>query len=810
MFKNYIKIAFRNILKHKGYSIINIAGLTIGIACCLVIILYVKDELSYDRFHSKADRIYRVIEHVKIDGVGEESASMPFPFGETIPIEFPDAIEASVRFFNFQSPTLSLEYGTSGEKRFNEPRFYFADSNLFQIFDFELVRGNAETALDAPNSIIITESMVPKYFGNEDPMGKTMTFQNQVNLQVTGIAKDVPANSHIQFDFLASFSTMRPFFGGQYPQNWYWNPCWTYVLLSEGVSPDYLESRFPGIIEKYFPQVIKDKTTIFMQPLTDIHLKSNLDYEMHPNSDESYVYIFSGIAIFILLIACINFMNLATARSANRSREVGMRKVLGAFRMQLVKQFIGESMLLSFISAVLAVIAVQLFLPIFNNFASKAIDMDFFGDAVLLLIIFLIALFVGAASGIYPALFLSSFQPATVLKGSTTKGASNTFLRKGLVVIQFAISIILLIGTTILFEQLSFLQNKNLGFDKDRVIMVHAYNTNIDTWYDAYKGQILQDTRVLNVTVMEEALGSKNQTATYQPEGSPNNQSHQIPRLLGHFDFVKTLGMEMAAGRDYSKEFAADTLNSIIINEAAAKYFGWTPDEAIGKRIDQGNLQQQVLSRQIVGVIKDFNYASLHNTINPFILELPQNQFQMRFFMRYIAVKLNTEDFQSTIAFLEEKFREVVPNRAFEYFFLDDNLNKLYEAETKMSKVFTAFSILAIFIACLGLFALASFTAEQRTKEVGIRKVMGASVIGIVGLISKEFVLLVLAANLIAWPLANFTMNYWLDTFAYRIYFGWDTFFMSGLIALVIAMLTVSYQAFKAANANPVDSIRND
>ena len=809
MFKNYLKIALRNILKYKGYSIINIAGLTIGIACCLVIILYVKDELSYDRFHSKADRIYRVIEHVKIDGVGEESASMPFPFGETIPVEFPDAIEASVRLFNFQSPTLSLEYGTSGEKRFNEPRFYFADSNFFQIFDFELVRGNAETALDEPNSIVITESMVPKYFGDEDPMGKTLRYQNALNLQVTGIAKDVPANSHIQFDFLASFSTIRPIFGGQYPQNWYWNPCWTYVLLSEGVSPDYVESRFPEMIEKYFPQVIKDKTTIFMQPLTDIHLKSNLDYEMHPNSNESYVYIFSAIAVFILLIACINFMNLATARSANRSREVGMRKVLGAFRIQLVKQFIGESLLLSFISAVLAVISVQLFLPVFNNFASKAIAMDFLGDAFLLLIVFLIALFVGAVSGIYPALFLSAFQPAAVLKGSTTKGASNTLLRKGLVVVQFAVSIILLIGTTILFEQLNFLQNKNLGFDKDKVIMVHAYNSGLATWYDTFKGQILQDPRVLNATVMEEALGSKNQTATYQPEGSPNNQSHQIPRLLGHFDFTETLGMEMAAGRGFSKEYAADTLNSLIINEAAAKFFGWTPEEAIGKRIDQG-IGQQVLSRRIVGVIKDFNYASLHNPIKPFILELPQNQFQMNIFMRYIAVKVNTDDFQSTIAFLEEKFREVVPNRSFEYFFLDDNLNKLYDAETKMSKVFTAFSILAIFIACLGLFSLASFTAEQRTKEVGIRKVMGASVIGIVGLISKEFIILVIAANIIAWPLANFVMNNWLETFAYRIYFGWGTFLISGLTALVIAMLTVSYQAFKAATANPVDSIRND
>ena len=337
MFRNYLKIAYRNIIKYKGYTFINVAGLTIGISCCLLILLYVQDELSFDRFHSKSERIYRVIEHVKIDGVGEESASMPFPFGETVPIEFPDAIEASVRFFNFQSPTLALANQEIDGKRFNEANFYFADSNVFQVFDFQLVRGNPETALDEPNSIILTESMIPKYFDNEDPMGKVLRFQNFVDLKVTGIAKDTPPNSHIHFDFLASFSTLKTFFGGNIPNNWYWNPCWTYVLLRNNVTPEYVESQFPQIIDKYFPPIIQDKTTIFMQPLNDIHLFSHLDYEMNPNSDISYVYIFSAVAIFILSIACINFMNLSTARSANRSREVGMRKVLGAYKFQLIK-----------------------------------------------------------------------------------------------------------------------------------------------------------------------------------------------------------------------------------------------------------------------------------------------------------------------------------------------------------------------------------------------------------------------------------------------------------------------------------------
>ncbi|MCK5086558.1 MAG: FtsX-like permease family protein, partial [Melioribacteraceae bacterium] len=513
-----------------------------------------------------------------------------------------------------------------------------------------------------------------------------------------------PANSHFTFDFLVSFSTLKNFFGGNYPQTWYWNPCWTYLLLKENTSPDYLESQFPNVIEKYFPNIIKDKTTIFMQPLTDIHLKSHLDYEIAPNSDISSVYIFSGIAIFILCIACINFMNLATARSANRSREVGMRKVLGAYKIQLIKQFLGESILLSLISAFIAVVSVQLILPLFNSFAGKDIVLNYFNEPALLGIVFLIAVGVGAISGIYPAFYLSAFQPTKVLKGSLSKGSKNSLLRKGLVVIQFSISIILIIGTTILFKQLAYLQNEKLGYDKDQIVMIHGYNSGLANWYETYKNQILADSRVLNVTVMEEALGSKYQSSTYQPEGAVNGQSHQIPRLLGHFDFVETFSMEMAAGRSFTNTFASDTLDGIIINEEAAKYFGWSPEDAIGKSITTGPVV-----RRVVGVIKNFNFASLHESISPFVLELPQNNNQLNFFGRYIAVKINSNDLMSTLNFLEDKFETIVQNRSFDFFFLDENLNKLYASEEKMSKIFTVFSFLAILIACLGLFALASF-----------------------------------------------------------------------------------------------------
>jgi putative ABC transport system permease protein len=805
MFNNYLKIALRNIFKHKGYSLINIIGLALGMACCLLILLYVQDELSYDRYHENADRIYRVIEEVRLEGVGEESSSMPFPTGDTLPLEYPDVVEASVRFFNFQLPTMSLQYGTSDEKLFNEPRFFFADSAVFQVFSFEMIKGDPKKALEEPNTIVITEAMVEKYFEGDEPIGKTLRWQNGVNLNITGVLKNIPSNSHFQFDFLGSFATLRQLFGGNLPQTWYWNPCWTYILLKEGASPDALQAQFPALVQKYFPDSIKDKVVIKLQPLEDIHLFSHLDYEINPNSDISYIYIFSAIAVFVLLIACINFMNLATARSANRGREVGMRKVLGAHRIQLIKQFLGESMILCVISAAIAVLIVEIVLPAFNAFSGKALSTNYFTDGRLLGGLALITLTVGILSGIYPAFFLSGFDPVKVMKGSLERGGKSSAFRKVLVVVQFAISIVLIIGTIICFQQLNYLRNSGLGFNKDQVVMLPAYGTAPARWYERFRERILQDPHITQVSAVEDVLGAKYQTGSFIPEGTSESNMQQIPLLVVTFDFIETFDMEMVSGRSFSKEFPTDITEGIIINESASKRFSWSPEQALGKRLRQ----QNGLMLRVVGVVKDFNYASLSQPITPFVLEMPRNPGQMNARVRYVAIKTSMADLQQTIGFLKSTWEEVVPNRSFDFFFLDDELDKLYNAEEQMGRVFGIFTFLAIVIACLGLFALASFTTELRTREIGIRKVLGAQASGIVILLSKEFAKWVLIANVIAWPVAYYIMERWLDGFAYRTVIGVPTFIVATLLAFVIAILTVSFQAFKAALDDPVKSIRH-
>lgn len=804
MFNNYLKIALRNIFKHKGYSLINIVGLAIGMACCLLILLYIQDELSYDRYHENADRIYRVIEEVRLEGVGEESSSMPFPTGDTLPLEYPDAVEASVRFFNFQLPTMSVQYGTSDEKLFNEPRFFFADSAVFQVFSFEMIEGDPKKALEEPNTIVITEAMAEKYFEDEDPMGKTLRWQNGVNLRVTGVIKDVPPNSHFQFDFLGSFATLRRLFGGNLPQNWYWNPCWTYILLRDGVSADSLQAQFPALVQKYFPDSIKNKVVVKLQPLKDIHLFSHLDYEINPNSDISYIYIFSAIAVFVLLIACINFMNLATARSANRGREVGMRKVLGAYRTQLIKQFLGESMILCVIAAVLSVLIIEIVLPAFNAFSGKILSTDYFTDGSLLVGLIVITLTVGILSGIYPAFFLSGFDPVKVMKGTLERGGKSSAFRKVLVVVQFAISIVLIIGTIICFQQLNYLRNTKLGFNKDQIVMLPAYGTTLARWYERFRERILQDPHISQVAAMEDVLGAKYQTGSFIPEGTSESNMQQIPLLVVTHDFIETFDMEMVSGRSFSKEFPTDITEGIIINESASKRFGWSPEEALGKRLRQ----QNGLMLKVVGVVKDFNYASLSQPITPFVLEMPRNPGQMNNRMRYVTVRTSAADLQQTIGFLRSTWEEVVPNRSFDFFFLDDELDKLYHAEEQMGRVFGVFTILAIVIACLGLFALASFTTELRTREIGIRKVLGAQAFGIVILLSKEFAKWVLIANVIAWPVAFYIMERWLDGFAHRTIIGISTFIVAAILAFAISILTVSFQAFKAALSDPVKSLR--
>jgi len=800
MITNYIKIALRNITRYKGFSFIGIAGLATGIACCMLMLLFVKDELSYDRYHENSERIYRVVEIIGEEGRGERSSSNPFPVGPTLVLDYPNTVEAAVRFFNFQAPMLTV---SSEDRKFNERKFFFVDSTVFQVFSWTLEEGNPATALAEPNSVVLTREVARKFFDDKPALGKVLRFEGKQDLKITGILAEVPLNSHFRFDYLASFSTLPALYNGNVPNGWYWNPCWTYVLLKEGLGAEALASQFPAFVQKYFPQVIKHETVLRLQSLSSIHLTSRLDFEIEPNGNEATVYIFSVIAAFVLVIACINYTNLATARSSGRSREIGIRKVLGAHRGLLIKQIMFESMITSAIAILMALGILELLISVFNSISGKILVVQYTQDTGALAALFGIGLFTGFVSGIYPAFVLSSFQPIAVLKNLVRINPRQGNFRKVLVTAQFVVSGVLIIGTLVAAEQLEFLRTTRLGFDKEQVVMIPVARSSIVNQYDSFKTTLLQQSAVVAVTSTEDIVGSAIQTGSYFPEGT--TESRLFSRLNVREDFAKTFAIQIIAGRDYSEDIPTDYDEAVIINEAMVRYLGWeSPEKAVGKRFSDGDTPARV-----IGVMKDFHFTSLHQPVAPFVLEMPDPEPGSRaFFLKYIAVRIRPEASAETIAFLGTTWNNFSPERPFEFFMLDENLNQLYRSEETLGRVAGAFSLLAIMIACLGLFGLTAFITEQRTKEIGIRKVLGASVTGVVGLLSKDFLKLVLIANLIAWPVAYTIMSQWLENFAYRIEIGWWVFALAGGAALAIAVLTVSFQAIRAALANPVEALK--
>lgn len=802
MLRNYFTVALRNILKDKFYSFINVFGLMLGIASCIFIAIYIHDELSYDRFHSKAERTYRVIEFIETEGSGERSSSAPFPTGPTLAEDFSTQIESQVRLFDFQSPTLLITERDS-KKEFNEPDVLFVDSTFFQIFDYEVIKGDKAKALQEPNSILLTESAAQRYFGNEDPIGKILNIEGRQDLIVTAVMPDPPGNAHFRFDFLISFSTLRNFFGGQYPDNWYWNPCWTYIVLKEGVSPAEIEKNFPAFIQKYFPEFIRAEARMALQPLTDIHLKSDLEFEMQANSSAENIYVFTIIGVVILFIACMNFMNLSTARSAKRAKEVGLRKTLGSQRRQLVSQFLMESLIISFVAILLAVGLAALGLPAFNSLAEKTIGFDILISPAILLLIAGIFLIVGIGSGLYPAMVLSSFIPIKVLKDSQAKGGRGAMLRKTLVVIQFALSIIMIISTVIAINQLNFLRQSDTGFDKDQVLYISALRTPITQTYHAFKKEMEERPDVESVTGLLDVLGSKHQGDNFRFEGMDKSKLFSV--MWVNHDFFKTFGLEIVAGRPFMENMTTDDSLALVVNEAMARQFNWTPEQALGKPFDY-----QRFHGQIVGVVQDFNFVSKHKRIEPLVIQLRSNPNHFNFSLKYVAIKLKTDNLPSTVAAVEAKWKELAPGRPFDYFFLDQELDKLYKDEERLGKVAGIFSVLAVIVACLGLFALASFMAEERRKEIGIRKVMGGSVSQIVMLLSADFSRLIGLAFVIACPLAWYAVNSWLNNFAFHVDINWFVFILVGAITLIIALLTISYRALQAAYANPVKTLRHE
>lgn len=800
MLNNYLKIARRNLIKHKGYTAINIAGLAVGMACCYLILLYVRNELSYDRFHEKAERIYRVL--ATFEQNGQKSAPLTVtsaPIAPALQQEYPEVITA-VRLRETARRVLVAQH----EKKFYEEKFYFADAQLFELFDFPLQQGDPRTALQDPHAIIISPEAAEKYFGNENPMGKTLTAElGNREFKVTGVLAKIPSNSHLQPNFIVPFENGA----GTNLNNWWGFSYYAYLLLPENVPAAELEKKFPDFIHKHYANTPAGypKLALQLQPLTDIHLHSNFDDRAGELGSMTYLYLFSALAFFVLIIACINFMNLATARSQQRAKEVGVRKLVGVQRSMLIMQFLSESLLLAFLALIVAAGLVEFFLPFFNQLSGKALEVNYFQEGFVAAGFIAIALLVGILAGSYPAFFLSRFQPVEVLKGKFSRHLGGARLRQALVVAQFAISIVLIAGTLIIHNQLEFMRNKKLGFDKEQVVVVPLTGREAGRKWPALKTELLRHPEISSVTASSSMPADEGWWQTGARVESANAEEEQVVYTFQiDYDFVKTLGIDVAAGRDFSPAFASDSSAAFIVNEAAVKKFGWgTAEAALGKKFSWlGEGPDIAKTGTVIGVTKDFHFRGLHEQIAPAVFHL------MPYRMDFLALRILPQQAPRALEILKQAWLEFDPAHPLEYSFLDDKVDSIYQSEETLRRIMGLFSSLAIFVAGLGLLGLASFTTEQRTKEIGVRKVLGASVPGVVLLLSKDFAKLVLIAFLIATPIAYLAMRKWLEDFAYRTDIGLQVFLLSGVLAVIIAFLTVSYQAIKAALANPVEALR--
>jgi len=793
MLKNYFKTAFRNLWKHKVFSFINLTGLAVGMTACFLIYLYISFELSYDAFHTKADRIYRIVADIKTP---TETLNTSGPAWAVIPHIKPDfpEVESAIRILN---DNVLIR---KGDIKFQEENSLWADSAFFHVFDFKLLKGDPKTALREPYSVVLTESAAKKYFGNADPMGQTVLITGEGSpAKITGIMKDIPENSHVRADIVLSMTTITQIYSKGLDDQWGNYGHEAFVLLTPGASGKALEKKLPAFLNRHNGDEMKKIQmfpTLTLEPLRDIYLRSTRDGSKAGNINN--VFIFASIAAFILLIACINFINLTTARSTERAKEVGIRKVVGALKGQLAKQFIGESVILCLIAFVIAVGLSVLLLPLFNQLSGKTISHGIFQHPQYLIQLFIASIVIGLIAGIYPALVLSSFKSITVLKGRFATGAKGIFLRKGLVIVQFTISIALIIGTILVYSQMRFMRNQDLGFVKDQIIVIDSQG---DSTKDVFKNSIADIPNVKSTAMSSSVPGGNNPGAYSEIQNAKGDmQIANLDLYFVDFDYINQFQIKIIAGRGFSKNFMTDTTQSMILNEAAMKMFGYTsPQQAIGRSFRQWGREGR-----IIGIMKDFHFRSLQSSIKPLSMRIEPRGCNL------VSAKLSSANISNTITSIENKWKTIMPNRPFSYFFMDEFFDKQYRGEERFGKLFLNFSILAIFISCLGLLGLASYSTTQRTKEIGVRKVMGASVVNIVGLLSKDFIKLVFISFVIAAPLSWYFMYKWLQEFAYRIPIGWWVFILAGFIALAIALLTVSFQAIKAAVTNPVNSLRTE
>lgn len=805
MIKNYLTIAWRSLTKNKVFSFINIFGLAVGLACCMLISAYIYQEVTYDTYPAKAKSIYRVGLHLTENGGVTDFALVDEAVGQGIKNNVA-GVQASTRIRSRGSVYVKYD-----EKLFKEEHFSIADSNFLAMFSLPLIQGDGHNALTEPNSVVITIQTAKKYFGSEQAIGKTLTMQGERDLKVTGVIDAIPANSHFHFDAFISKST--------YPakhETWSNISSYTYLLLNDGADPKKIEAQLPALTLKYAAPEIQHDMGIslaeaqksvntfrfFLMPLTDIHLHSATKFEIEPNGDIQYVYIFSALAAFILLLACINFMNLSTANSVKRAKEVGIRKVMGSLKSSLISQFLTESVVITALAMAIGLVLVYFALPYFNNLAGKQFQIDLFLSKTSIAAEVLLVLFVGVLAGIYPAFFLSSFKVLSVLKGNTSAGpAKRNFLRSGLVVFQFFISTSLIIATMVVYRQLGYMQNIKLGYDKEQVLVINdAYS--LGNNIDAFKQQLLRDPRVTHATVTGSVPGSSNMDGTqiYAKEFTDKQEHKEIHTNIFHVEdsYLTTLGIKMALGRNFSSTEPADS-SAVVVNEALVRDLGWANTDPIGKTIVRSGQREF----KVVGVVKDFHYKSAKEKIGPLMFIPGRSNMLM-------AVKVHSADVSGVLTDIKKQWGEFRATAPFSYSFLDEQYAALYSSEQRTGQIFTAFALIAVLIASLGLFGLAAFSIRQRVKEIGIRKVLGASSGTITGMLSAEFLKLVGIAVVLSVPVTWYAMHKWLQDFAYRIDISWWVFALAGLIAILVAFVTVSFQSVKAALANPVKSLKNE
>jgi putative ABC transport system permease protein len=805
MFRNYIISTLRNFSKSKFYSALNIIGLSIGFAAFIFILMFVRDEISYDKHNEHWSRIHRLESDFSISNSQEQFAIVPVPMAPAIKLEFPE-VESFVRFQGAGNALMK-----ANEKEYYEEDIYFVDSTVFEIFTHEFIYGSPQNALNEPNTIVLTEKLAKKYFGDINPVGEFMTSGSGRSYKVTGVIENQPQNTHLKYDGLISQATLVTAVGAEdfnsMEPGRFWNiGLYAYVLLNKNAKIESIHEKFDPFYQKYMApigEMINASFTLRTTPLAETHYARGLDSDQ-PTGNMAYVYIFSAVALFILVIAAINYMNMATARSARRAREVGMRKVAGAHRGQLIGQFISESVILAIFALIIAVVLVIILLPDFNHIADKQFTISTLLDPSAIVIVLLVALIIGVISGSYPAFYLSSFEPVAVLKGGTRTGKKSGALRRVLVVVQFFIAIVMIIATVVVSDQLSFLQKTDLGFNKENVVVMQMQDSAFRSKHESFKKELVQHPNIISATNSTGIPGNISWIQVMYVERDTAMVEDALILAQVDYDYLETMGMEIVQGRAFDKSMGTDDTAAVIINETGVKTLGWT-DNPIGKRIDyeidlEGNVGRPM---KVIGVVKDFHFRSLHNEVEPVIL------FISRFPRFFMSARITGTDIRGTLGFIEEKWHDFGAERPFDYEFLDKSMDEMYQAEQKLGLIFRIAAILTIFIALLGLLGLSSFIAEQRSKEIGIRKVLGSSVEGVLKLLYREFILLILIAFVLAIPIAWWQLDRWLDdTFIYRDAIHWYSFVIAGVFAVIIGLATISFHIVRAASGNPVDAIK--